>query len=635
MKNMVQKLFLCTALAALGISGIVRGAQSKADAVAQSETPGIAGRIIDGDGAPMEGVTVSAQAAGSLVTTSVYTDENGLYFFPALPAGQYSLWAQATGFHANRISVSVSGSGTQASDLTMVVLGDPRLQLTGHEWFQSLPAQDQNDERLKQILYVACTGCHSLDVALQNTFDESGWDAVIHSMENAFYNGRRPGELTPETLRWQGQIIRRHREELAAYLARVLGPESPPLDFHILDRPKGDAARAVAIEYDLPVKEKENEAAWYQGSDWMLGPSTGMHGIVGIHDVTLDEQGIAWITQARTTFETNRSIVRLDPATGAMDAISVRSPDGELMFFEQIASSPDVNGMLWMHDHEYMVRLETETGKFTAWKMPGVMKGMLNSTDVDSAGRALANSTFGFVMFDPTAPINEDVMYPGWSKYQQLIPGDGVTYGITADSQDNVWWSESYVDRVAMRDMKTGEVTEFVMHDPQYEARKSLATAADIRFYESIGGGTWGANSGSPLPYMNMPRRLSADKNGHTVWVPNWAQSNLAEININTHEVTYHELPIKVHPYKTIVDKNHNVWTDTSMSDGAFRFMPSTGSWTLFRNPSHGCGSRHVSFDDFRNELWIPCDQSNKVIRFQFRTPEQLRAAATAAGFAQ
>jgi hypothetical protein len=35
--------------------------------------------------------------------------------------------------------------------------------------------------------------------------------------------------------------------------------------------------------------------------------------------------------------------------------------------------------------------------------------------------------------------------------------------------------------------------------------------------------------------------------------------------------ITYHPLPIRVHPYKTVVDWHHNVWTDTSMVDGAFR----------------------------------------------------------------
>jgi streptogramin lyase len=482
---------------------------------------------------------------------------------------------------------------------------------------------------MKQVLYVACTGCHSLDLTLQNKFDEAGWNKIIRSMENSFYNGYRPGNLQAADLRWEGQIIRYHRDDLAKYLAEVRGPKSPPLVLKPLPRPTGEVARTVITEYELPMKEKQNEPSWYTGTDWSLGPSTGMHGIVGIHDVIADAQGFAWITQARTTFETNRSVIKLDPATGEQKVFQVRDGRNELLFFEQVAS-PDTKGNIWMHDNRNLVRLEPKSETFTLFPYPQVMGGMVNSTDADSKGRPVVNGRFGFAMFDPSVQGNKAISYPGWSLYQQLTPGDGTTYGITADADDNIWWSESYSDVVAMRDMKTGKVTEFPMRDPEYDARKSLATPMDLAFYQSIGGGTWSNNSASPLPYANMPRRLSADKRGDTVWVPNWAQSNIAEINIRTMKVTYHKLPIQVHPYKTTVDRKHNVWVDTSMVDSIWRFTPSTGQWTRFPQASHGCGSRHISFDDVKGEPWLPCDQSNKVMRFHLRSAQELAAQRAA-----
>ena len=42
----------------------------------------ISGVVKDAAGAPMGGVTVSAKAAGSTITTSVYTDEQGAYTVP-------------------------------------------------------------------------------------------------------------------------------------------------------------------------------------------------------------------------------------------------------------------------------------------------------------------------------------------------------------------------------------------------------------------------------------------------------------------------------------------------------------------------------------------------------------------------
>jgi streptogramin lyase len=296
---------------------------------------------------------------------------------------------------------------------------------------------------------------------------------------------------------------------------------------------------------------------------------------------------------------------------------------------EQI-SGVDAMGNIWMHSDDAFIRLDTSTETFTAYPMPTVMGGMANSTDVDSKGRVWANARFGATRLDPAGSPGAGVAYPGWQLFQQLTPGDGVTYGISVDAEDNPWWSESYVDKVATRNMATGMVREFDMRDPDYQARKALATESDLAFYNSIGAGQWSTNSASPLPFANMPRRLAADKQGHTVWVPNWAQSNLAEIDIHTMQVTYHRLPIHVHPYKTIVDRHHNVWTDTSLADAALKFDPSSGNWVVYRLPSRGCGSRHMGFDDFRDEAWIACDQASKVARIQFRTPGEIQRLAAA-----
>jgi streptogramin lyase len=623
-------------LAILG-SGVVACALAGATApsgaapATASEVPAVMGTIRDHAGKALEGVTVSARSSAQTFTTSVYTDEHGVYVFPHLDAGSYQLWAQAVGFVTEKADIAVDGARTSRHNLTLKPLADYGQQLTGYEWFNSLPEGDAGDKRAKQILYVACTGCHSLDLPLQNRFDEAGWSKIIKAMENSFYNGYVPGDLQPNQMRWEGQIIRHHREDLAKYLAKVRGPDSPPLTLKPLPRPAGEAARIVVTEYELPLKEQQNVPSWYTGTDWMLGPSTGMHGIVGIHDVVLAADGMAWITQDRTTFENNRSLVKLDPKTGDARAFQVRSPTGQLMLFEQIAA-PDPSGYIWMHLGGYFVRLEPQTDTFRLFTVPRAMGGTGNSADTDSKGRVVANANGGFVMVDPVAYERNEGTYPGVRKYQQLSANDGTTYGISADAEDNIWWSESYADKVATRDMKTGKVTEFEMRDPDYDARKALVTPADLEFYAAIGGGTWANNSASPLPYMNMPRRLSADKRGDSVWVPNWAQSSLAEINIHTHQVTYHKLPIQTHPYKTIVDKEHNVYTDSGLVDAVFRFTPSTGQWTMFRYASHGCGSRHISFDEYKSELWLPCDQANKVIRFQFRTAEQISALEAAAG---
>jgi streptogramin lyase len=385
----------------------------------------------------------------------------------------------------------------------------------------------------------------------------------------------------------------------------------------------------VVTQYDLPVAERANEMPGYTGDDWTKGMSTGMHGIVGVHDVFADSNGNAWASQARTTFETNRSWIKIDLATGKMTSYHAQNADGRPVYYEQ-ASDPN-KGNIWMHSGGAFVKLDTATDAFTAYPIPTVFGGTQNSIETDSKGRVWANGKAGAVLFDPSQQDKKGVMYPGWHLYQQLTPGNGTTYGMAVDSEDNPWWSESYSDIVATRNMKTGKVVEFDMHDPKYDARKADATAADLAWYDSVGAETWSGNSADPLPYANMPRRLSADKTGDTVWVPNWAQSNIAEINIHSMNVTYHEFPMKVHPYKTTVAKDHSVYTSIQAGDGMYKFVPSTQQWTYYQLPTHGCSPRHISFDDLRGDAWIPCDQSDVVDRISFRTAEQIQALKAAA----
>jgi streptogramin lyase len=626
MKRSHSLVFFGLSVAAIAAIALMRAGS----AAAATEQPAMTGAIHGADGKPMQGVAVSARSTQQTFTTTVYSDDKGEYVFPGLASGSYKVWAQAVGFLTDRADVKVDGSRTASRDFSLKPLEHFEAELTGGEWLAALPEDSFEHRRMKQVLYVACTGCHGLDLVLNNKFDENGWRAIVKSMESADYRGYRGvDDLPVANLGWEGQIIRHHRDELAKYLAEMRGPGPSPMKLKPFDRPAGDAARVVVTQYDLPNADLQNEMPGYTGDDWMLGASTGMHGMVGVHDVVADKLGQAWITQSRENFETNRQLVKLDPQPGKMTAMKVLNAAGGPMSFEQV-TQPDLHGYIWMHGGGSYVRIDPATDTLTAYPIPRVYGGTQNSIDTDSKGRAFANGKYGTLEFDPSEMNKTGVMYPGWHYYQQNTPGNGTNYGISVDADDNPWWSESYSSKVAVRDMKTGKVTEFDMHDPGYDARKELFKA-DLDFYESIGGEIWSGTSATPLPYGEFPRRLAADKNGNSVWVPNWAQSNLAEINIHTYKVTYHELPLKMHPYKTIVDKFHNVYTDTQVGDGMYKFNPSTQEWSYYQLPTHGCSSRHMSFDDVRGEAWVPCDQADTVDRIQFRTAAQIQALKAAA----
>src|SRR5215471_6871158 len=68
----------------------------------------LSGAIAALSGQKLDGVTVSAKREGSTITTSVYTDAAGGYYFPPLAAGKYRVWAQALGFERAERSVDLS-----------------------------------------------------------------------------------------------------------------------------------------------------------------------------------------------------------------------------------------------------------------------------------------------------------------------------------------------------------------------------------------------------------------------------------------------------------------------------------------------------------------------------------------------
>src|SRR5688572_30413739 len=60
----------------------------------------LTGQVISAEEGRMEGVLISAKKAGSTITTTVVSDEQGRYRFPSakLQPGQYSVRIRAVGF---------------------------------------------------------------------------------------------------------------------------------------------------------------------------------------------------------------------------------------------------------------------------------------------------------------------------------------------------------------------------------------------------------------------------------------------------------------------------------------------------------------------------------------------------------
>src|SRR5262245_51037487 len=108
----------------------------------------LAGTIASAAGEKMGGVTVSAKAIGSPITTSVYTDAEGGYYFPPLPEGKYQVWAQALTFQTAKGDVELARTTQRNFTLTpMTSQEDWVRQLPGDEFLNALPGDTADDYR--------------------------------------------------------------------------------------------------------------------------------------------------------------------------------------------------------------------------------------------------------------------------------------------------------------------------------------------------------------------------------------------------------------------------------------------------------------------------------------------------------
>jgi Carboxypeptidase regulatory-like domain/TonB dependent receptor len=73
-------------------------------AAAQEQSGSIQGVVKDAQGAVLPGATVEAKSLGQVGVTTVASDAQGVYRFPALPPGQYEITASLSGFTASKVT---------------------------------------------------------------------------------------------------------------------------------------------------------------------------------------------------------------------------------------------------------------------------------------------------------------------------------------------------------------------------------------------------------------------------------------------------------------------------------------------------------------------------------------------------
>jgi virginiamycin B lyase len=582
--------------------------------VPSAQTPASNGTVLMGvvkspTGQPLEGMLVTARKEGSTMKTTVFTDEQGQYVFPALEKGAYNVWTQAVGFETNRANVALDAARAQ-QDFSMKTLADFSRQLSGPEWLASLPASTREDARAKEVFRSNCLGCHTAAWVLQNKFDRDGWFKFVAAMERTGVQGG--GAQAPDSN--PSPSIRYNRDEIANYLAKVRGPNSK-LDFKVLPRPKGESARAVITEYDTGSSEDVTRPVRFDGSDFSEGVPTAYEAR-GPHDADVDPQGMVWIVYGAGN-PANRTYGMLNPTTGKLTDYKILNPDGSVQGSHGV--KVDEQGRVWFNagNNLQMIDSKDPTYKLKTFVPPQGMGGVGGHIQITPQGYIWAASNGG-LMFDPATEK--------FRRFDHPTPG-GQTYGIGADSDGNGWWAQmsgQLYDEIGKSDLNTGKSVAIKL-DP-IPGMRELATPADLELYKYAG-----AEINAAPWWAEGPRRLMGDKDGF-MWVSDWWGNNLAKIDIKTNKVT--KIPYvtttreHVGLYQPVVDKNNMIWVNLMTADRIARYDQKTNTWTEFLLPSRGTETRHMAVDNFkpRVEGWTPYWRSNQMARIQIRTVEEIQA---------
>ena len=566
-------------------------------AFSQSASPSavLFGTVISSEGKPLEGIGVSARGANNSFTTTVYTDDAGRYFFPPMESGQYKIWAQAVGFETSKADAELSDGTKKQVDLKLATLADFHKQLSGTEWAASLPEDTPDDRRMKTVFINNCSGCHQVSFLLQNRFDAAGWGAVITLMEKMQSIGYAPADIAPNP------VIHAYKPELAAFLGRVRGPSNASLNWKLLPRPTGDAAKIVITEYDLSRPDIPGWTMEHNGTDWSEGTPSRWDGRAA-HDVAVDKGGFVWFADDATP---ERTLGKLDPHTGKITEYMLADQNNAAESSHALVF--DKMGNIWFANgtEGSPTKFDPETGKFFRYPRPKDFPFSGDFITMDTKGNVWSPHRQGAYKLDPLT-----------GKYTNYALGPGkANYDIAADDEEKVWISQPGGNDMEMVDSRTGKIERIDLSpvvSQEYDVTpkdRELAAGLDLT-----------PNTATPLD--KGPRRSSADRDGDFIWVCEFFADRLAKIDARTKKITEYSLPHRFsQPYSATVAKDHTVWITMLNSDRIAKFDPATEKFTEYVLPTRGTEIRHIQVDSSTNPptVWLPYDRTNKIARIQFR----------------
>jgi virginiamycin B lyase len=521
----------------------------------------LTGLVSSSEEGAMEGVLVSAKKEGSTITTTVVSDAQGRYSFPAerLEPGKYTLSIRAIGYRfEGPRTIDVPAGNAAAADLKLGKAKSLVPQLSNGEWLLSLPGPDR-----QKAFLTMCVGCHTLQRVLTSTHDAAEFQQVFLRMAR-YSPGSTPTHPQPLLPGPRGErpaVTGDAAKAAAEYLASVsLGnAEATEFPLKTLPRPRGRSTNVIVTEYDLPRKDALP------------------------HDVIVDRDGQVWYSDFGAQF-----VGVMDPKTGktkdiAIPAIRPEQPKGGL----DIEFDPDGNVWLAMMYQAGISRIDRKTHEVSVFPFP---KEWISASAQASMVSPMYSNVDGKVWTNNQEDHFNYRLDLATGKFENLgqakTPGGKQirAYGMPTDHQNNLYQLEFGGQSIGRRDARTHAVT------------------------------IWPTSS-----LLSRPRRGRVDEQNR-LWFAEYGGNGIGMFDPKTDTIKEWRLPTPWSaPYDVVAIRNGaEVWTGSMLTDQVSRLDTASGQVVDYLLPKT-TNIRRVFVDDSgpRPVLWVGSNHGASLVRVE------------------
>jgi streptogramin lyase len=532
-------------------------------ASAQTPDAALTGVVSSAEETAMEGVLVSATAAGSNITVTVVTGVDGRFSFPSqrLAPGQYTIGVRAVGYELDhRITIDIPEQKTATQDLRLAKAKDLAAQLSNGEWLASIPGTDQQKDQL-----LNCVGCHRVERIMRSHYDAEGFLSQILPRMQGYVQQSLP--IHPQLRPAERLMEERGEERLQVYraMAEYLSTlnlnrtETWNYPLRTFARPTGRATRVIYTEYDLPREE------------------------ISPHDVIVDKDGMVWFSSFG-----QQNLGRLDPKTGKVTEFPYpvhreNFPTGSL------GLRADSEGNLWLGNmyQATIVKFDPKQQQFQFWTLPperNIDAAQINmvspqSSQVDGKLWTQNNGIAGVHRLDIASGRIET-----FEPFKAAPKGEPHNiYDVIPDSENNAYFTDFRQGQIGRIDARTGE----------------------IAFFQT------------PTPH-SAPRRGNMDPQDR-LWFGEFRGDRIGMFDTRTTEFKEWKLNTRwAAPYDVVLDKNEDAWTGSMVTDQVTRLNTRSGEIVDYLLP-RSTNIRRVFVDNATTPVsfWVGSNDGASIVKVE------------------